>query len=116
MKDKEFMQNLIHQWAKARGLDGGHPYAQGLKVMEEAGELASALLKKQSLATIQDAIGDVNIALEVLAMQLGTNVRECTELAYKDIKDRQGRMVDGNFIKDADLGGGYYYDTDGQGD
>ena len=110
------MQNLIHQWAKDRGLAGGHPQVQGLKVSEEVGELASALLKKQSLATIQDAIGDVYIALEVLSMQLGTNVRECTQIAYSDIKDRQGKMVDGNFIKNDDLGGGYYYDTTGQGD
>jgi hypothetical protein len=32
----------------------------------------------------------------------GTSMEECLKVAYKDIKDRGGRMVDGVFVKDRD--------------
>ena len=28
---------------------------------------------------------------------------ECFELAYQEIKDRKGKMVDGSFVKEEDL-------------
>lgn len=36
-------------------------------------------------------------------MQKGTNVQECLELAYNEIKGRTGKMVDGVFVKSEDL-------------
>ena len=30
------------------------------------------------------------------------DLRECLEVAYNDIKDRKGRMVDGIFVKEGD--------------
>ena len=110
------MEQLIRQWAIDKELDKGHPYSQYIKMMEEQGELAEALVKKQSLVDVKDAIGDVYVTLVILAQQLETSVAECSQIAYSVIKDRQGKTVDGTFIKDADLGGRYYYDTDGQGD
>lgn len=98
------MEQLIRQWATDKGLDVGHPYSQFLKMMEEQGELAEALVKKQSYYDVKDAIGDVFVTLVILAQQLDTSVAECAEIAYNVIKDRQGKMVDGTFIKEADLG------------
>jgi uncharacterized protein (DUF2141 family) len=31
------------------------------------------------------------------------SMNECLTVAYNDIKDRKGRMVDGIFVKEADL-------------
>ena len=98
------MEQLIRQWAIDKGLDLGHPYSQYIKMMEESGELAAALVKKQSYDDVKDAIGDVFVTLVILAQQLDTSVAECAEIAYSVIKDRQGKMVDGTFIKEADLG------------
>ncbi|MBL5001779.1 hypothetical protein CUZ91_2862 [Enterococcus xinjiangensis] len=36
-------------------------------------------------------------------MQKGTNVQECLEMAYNEIKGRTGKMVDGVFVKSSDL-------------
>jgi hypothetical protein len=30
-------------------------------------------------------------------------MEECLETAYNDIKDRKGKMIDGVFVKEADL-------------
>ncbi|EHQ9055846.1 DUF1642 domain-containing protein [Enterococcus faecium] len=36
-------------------------------------------------------------------MQKGTNIQECLEMAYNEIKGRTGKMVDGVFVKSSDL-------------
>jgi hypothetical protein len=50
---------------------------------------------------MQDAIGDIAVVLQVIASQIGTTLTECQELAWQEIKDRRGKMVDGVFVKDA---------------
>lgn len=40
-------------------------------------------------------------ALESVALWLGFSVTECTQLAYDEIKDRKGKLVDGVFVKEA---------------
>jgi len=42
-------------------------------------------------------------ALQALCEQIDVDVDECIRLAYDDIKDRKGQMVDGVFIKEEDL-------------
>ena len=51
--------DLIRSWAAERGIyQTGNSHTQYVKLMEEAGELAQALLKKDK-PEIQDAIGDM---------------------------------------------------------
>ena len=55
--------DLIRQWAQERGIyDKGNSHTQYVKLMEEAGELAQALLNKDSYE-IKDAIGDMVVVL-----------------------------------------------------
>lgn len=44
-------------------------------------------------------------ALGAMAEKYGVDVRDCLEEAYNEIKDRKGRMIDGKFVKEADLPG-----------
>ena len=41
--------------------------------------------------------------LKSISKSLGYNFEECFELAYQEIKDRKGRWIDGNFVKEEDL-------------
>lgn len=41
--------------------------------------------------------------LTMLAYRIGTNLEECLQAAYDEIKDRRGRMVNGVFVKESDL-------------
>lgn len=90
----------IEKWASDRNLiDGATPQAQMLKMTEEVGELAAAIARKDS-ALAADAIGDCVVVLTILAKQLNLNIEDCTMMAYDEIKDRKGRMVDGVFVKE----------------
>ena len=58
---------LIRDWAQDRGIyDKGNSHTQYVKLMEEAGELAEALLKNDKYE-IKDAIGDMVVVLNKLS-------------------------------------------------
>lgn len=93
----------IRNWANDRNLiKGGTPNAQFVKLMEEVGELAQGIAKNR-VEDVFDGIGDAVVVLTILASQYGTRIEDCIELAWQEIKDRKGRMVNGIFIKEADL-------------
>jgi NTP pyrophosphatase (non-canonical NTP hydrolase) len=91
---------LIREWAKERGLyDKGNATTQYVKLQEEAGELAKALLKNDQPEVI-DAIGDMVVVLTNLAYMRGVNIESCISSAYDVISKRTGKMVNGTFVKD----------------
>lgn len=90
----------IIAWAKDRNLI--HPdniNRQTLKLTEEVGELASAIIKNKPHEQI-DAIGDIQVVLIILSEMLGINYNEALDSAYNTIKDRKGKMINGSFIKE----------------
>ena len=102
--DEEYDSNrsqfvLIRAWAEQRGLyNEGDPKTQTLKLMEEAGEICRAVLKKDEPEII-DGIGDCVVVLTNLAHLCDTSIEECIEIAYNEIKDRKGKMDNGTFKK-----------------
>ena len=96
------LTELIRQWATDRNLNTADPNKQILKLGEEFGELCQGLAKNNA-SQVYDSIGDIFVVLTILSMQLGVSVEECVSYAYDEIKDRRGKMVDGVFIKEADL-------------
>lgn len=96
------LTDLIEVWAKDKELDKAQPEKQMLKLVEEVGELAQGLAK-DNLDQVVDSIGDVYVVLTILSMQLGLDIRECIGEAYEEIKGRQGRMVNGVFVKQEDF-------------
>jgi len=90
----------IRKWAKKRGLyEKGDSKTQYIKLQEEAGELAKALLNKDREETI-DAIGDIVVVLTNLAHLEGVDIEYCIGSAYATIANRTGEMVNGTFVKD----------------
>jgi len=51
---------------------------------------------------IADDIGDIMVVLINIAVRNGLSMEHCLEVAYNDIKDRKGRMIDGVFVKETD--------------
>ena len=91
--------DLIRQWAQERGIyDKGNSHTQYVKLMEEAGELAQGLLKKDGYE-IKDAIGDMVVVLTNLAALEGMQIENCIDSAYDEIKSRKGKMTNGTFVK-----------------
>lgn len=101
--------NLIRQWADARGIyEKGDVKTQYVKLQEEAGELAKAIMQ-DDYDEFVDAIGDCVVVLTNLA-ELGNkhfnqevnriDIESCIESAWQEIKDRTGKMENGTFKKD----------------
>ena len=91
--------DLIREWATERGIyKGGDSKTQYVKLMEEAGELAKALLERDEPEII-DAIGDMVVVLTNLAKLEGLNIEDCIDTSYSVIKKRKGKMINGTFVK-----------------
>jgi NTP pyrophosphatase (non-canonical NTP hydrolase) len=92
--------DLIRDWAATRGLyDKGDPNTQYVKLQEECGELAKAMLQDDK-PEIVDAIGDIVVVLTNLAHLQGYDIEHCIDEAYKVIAARTGKMINGTFVKD----------------
>lgn len=104
---------LIRKWADDRGLyEKGDAKTQFLKLQEETGELAKALLKDDR-AEIIDAIGDIVVVLTNLTQLTNIKVEregdiyelrnlkieDCIKSAYHVIRHRKGSMKNGTFVK-----------------
>ena len=94
------MFQKIRDWAGSKGLyTHGDVKTQYVKLQEEAGELARAIIKQQDDEFI-DSIGDMIVVLTNLAHLGGTRIEDCIEAAYNVISKRTGKMVNGSFQKD----------------
>lgn len=115
---EELIQKVI-QWANDRNIIQGSSATKQLeKTAAEFTELAIAVGKDEAISTratasanyvsevsaeLADGIGDVLVTLIIVAEQLGLDIHDCLEGAYNEIKDRKGKMIDGKFVKEADL-------------
>jgi len=99
-EEKSNVYDLIRVWAKEKGIyDKGDSKTQYVKLMEEAGELAKALLKDDKPEII-DAIGDMVVVLTNLAKLENLLIEDCVVSAYNVIKNRKGKMIGGTFVKE----------------
>lgn len=136
------IQPLIIEWSKQRNLND--PDKQYLKIQEELGETAKAILRND-VDEIKDGIGDIAVTIIIyyhqlkkelivdtsysgenltdkrifqflnfcisreddqalfylidLAITHNTTLKECLNLAWNEIKHREGETVNGTFIK-----------------
>jgi NTP pyrophosphatase (non-canonical NTP hydrolase) len=90
----------IRNWASERGIyEKGDPKTQFLKLQEEVGELAKAILKNDDVEIV-DAIGDCVVVLTNLSELTGYRIEDCVNSAYEVIAKRKGSMINGTFVKD----------------
>ena len=88
----------VEQWHYYRNLiDGATDKDQVLKLLQELGELSDNVCKGND---IRDDIGDMLVVMINILARNKLTLEECLEVAYDDIKDRKGRMVDGIFVKE----------------
>jgi len=92
------LTHLVEQWHIARNLiEGATDKDQVLKLIQEVGELSDNVCKGHD---IRDDIGDIMVVLINIMKRNDISLEECLDVAYNDIKDRKGRMVDGIFVKE----------------
>lgn len=97
---EHYIKNVI-QWHHDRNLiDGSTDKDQTLKLLQELGELSDSVCKGKD---ISDDIGDMLVVMLNIVERNGLKLEDCLAKAWEDIKDRKGKMVDGVFVKEADL-------------
>lgn len=103
-KIKETNQDFekIRQWSMERELHKAEPSKQMMKLIEELGELSKAIIRGDYKEMV-DGLGDSLVVLIILAQQLGIPLEVALESAYEEIKNRNGEMKNGVFVKDSDL-------------
>lgn len=89
----------IRQWADSKGIyKKGDIKTQYVKLQEEAGELAKAIINNDNEEII-DAIGDCVIVLTSIAYFNNCKIEKCINDAYNVVNKRKGKMINGSFIK-----------------
>jgi NTP pyrophosphatase (non-canonical NTP hydrolase) len=83
----------IIQWAEQRRIiPNSNPESQLLKAVSEIGELADATIKHDREAIV-DSVGDVLVCLVIYCVLQDINLTNCMEVAYDQIKNRQGTLL-----------------------
>ena len=98
----------VKQWHHDRNLINGSTDLQQFngKLLEEVKELETNILLSQPVA---DDIGDILVVLINIATRNNLSLSRCLQVAYDDIKDRKGKMIDGVFVKERPVS-----DSDGE--
>lgn len=94
------LRERIIIWAKEKGiLDGSNAISQLSKLEEEVEELAIELMGgDHDFAMIE--LGDVLVVCTIIAEFMNVTSDECLQLAYDKIVRREGKMINGVFVKD----------------
>jgi NTP pyrophosphatase (non-canonical NTP hydrolase) len=99
--DYNQLETLVIEWAENKGiLEKATTAAQANKTMEECQELIDAI-QDDNKEEIADALGDILVTIIIQAKMQNMSLVECLEGAYNIIAKRTGKMVNGQFVKDA---------------
>jgi NTP pyrophosphatase (non-canonical NTP hydrolase) len=99
--DYNQLEALVIEWAANKGiLEKATTAAQANKTMEECQELIDAI-QDDNREEIADALGDILVTIIIQAKMQNMSLVECLEGAYNIIAKRTGKMVNGQFVKDA---------------
>jgi NTP pyrophosphatase (non-canonical NTP hydrolase) len=101
MMDYNQLEALVIEWAENKGiLQKATPARQADKTLEEVEELRAAIADNNR-EEISDALGDILVTIIIQAKMQNMSLVECLEGAYNIIAKRTGKMVNGQFVKDA---------------
>lgn len=92
----------VEQWFVDRNLHSLNGAGQLTKLNEEVKELEEAFITDDRAEEV-DAVGDILVVLIGYCMQRDLDIMDCLASAYEEIKERKGKVIDGVFVKEADL-------------
>ena len=99
------LNSKVENWFIDRNLHTQDTLKQILKLYEEVTELQQAIILKDELEII-DALGDIQVVLIGLSLQLDIKLDQALADAYNVIKDRKGKLINGVFVKEEDINKG----------
>ena len=111
----EELEELVISWGIDKDLiKEENAEKQFMKFIEEVFELKaemdlqeikwdSGMDKTDIVEPMKLEMGDILVTLIILSSQLGIDLTECLEMAYKKISKRKGKTINGVFVKKEDL-------------
>lgn len=108
---KVVMTGMEMQLANGNPISYNMEEAELLHLVSQLGKLAEGILEEgraqttgeKLLPVAKEIFTSVEQSLEHVAYLEDSSAEDCFNLAYQEIKDRKGRMIDGVFVKEADL-------------
>jgi len=89
----------VWEWFDEKGLKD--PMVQFVKMEEECGELAHELTRgRTSSREVVDALGGILVTVIGLCHHLHIPPQAALTLAYNEIKDRNGKVINNSFVKE----------------
>lgn len=104
--DGNLIQDIM-EWGRDKGIN--NPEKQLQKMHEETSEATTALSEDIILETnltarhLTEEVGDMGVVWLLLCQMLSIDPYYALEVAHKKNKDRKGKTINGNFIKESDL-------------
>lgn len=97
--DMNTLVTRVWEWFEIKGLKD--PVMQMVKVQEEVGELAHEISRGHRQAPeVEDALGDILVTIIGMCHHLHYHPAHALGVAYNEIKNRKGKVVEGSFVKD----------------
>lgn len=91
----------VWEWFDEKDLHD--PVMQMVKVQEEIGELAHEIARgRYESFEVVDSLGDALVTIIGMCHHLNIPPEDALSLAYAQIKDRRGKVVNNSFIKEED--------------
>lgn len=91
----------VWNWFDEKNLSD--PMVQMVKVQEEVGELAHEIVRgRRDTPEVIDALGDSFVTIIGVCHHLNIPPEEALSCAWSEIKDRKGKNVGGNFVKEGE--------------
>lgn len=98
----EALAKRVERWAKNKGiLEHANIFTQAQKTVEEANELLDAA-KNGDMEAYKDALGDVLVTIIIGSKLANVDLLDCLADVLEIIEKRRGKIIDGQFIKDAE--------------
>lgn len=97
------LENSVISWAHEKGImSKGDTMSQAIKTAEEANEVLKAV-NNDDFEAVKDELGDVFVTIIIQAEMQGVDLLQCLWDAYEKISKRNGKMINGTFVKEEDL-------------
>lgn len=97
--DMNTLTTLVWEWFEQKGLKD--PVMQMVKVQEEVGELAHEISRnKLQDPETEDTLGDILVTVIGMCHHLHYHPAHALGVAYNEIKNRKGKVIEGSFVKD----------------
>ena len=94
----KLLVNKVRKWGREKNIN--NVYSQFGKIVEELGETISEVNHGgENTEALMDGLGDTLVTLIIFADILGFDIEDCLKVAWEAIKNREGKTVNGMFIK-----------------